>query len=97
MDGKDVEMRIKQNVQFLRDRSGSGQVPPEYLCQILEEIAFFLGQAHGSASSASDMAKGVMNKIQALEQRFTPQPAQVVVPTPPAPALRPTDPGAPRA
>ena len=73
MDGKDVTMRIKQNVQFLRDRSGSGQVPPEYLCLILEEIATFLGDAYGRANSASDATNGVMGKIQALEQRFTPQ------------------------
>jgi hypothetical protein len=47
MDGKDVELRLKQNIQFLRDRSGSGQVPPEYLCQLLEEMAYFLAQAYG--------------------------------------------------
>lgn len=73
MDGKDIETRLKQNIQFLRDRSGSGQVPPEYLCQLLEEIAHFLGQAYGRASDASDSSKGVMNKIQALERRFTPR------------------------
>lgn len=73
MDGKDVLTRLSQNIVFLKNRSGSGQVPPEELCRVLEEQAYFIAEAYGLAKDASDMAKGVMAKIQALEQRLVTQ------------------------
>ena len=70
MNGKDVETRLKQNIQFLRDRSGSGQVPPPSRCDLLDEHAYFLAQACDMALGASESARGMMARIQALERQL---------------------------